>query len=110
MATAPRTTELRRAPRDIVSFRTPIRGPAGETGRAMVVDLSPFGLMARSASQVAIGEIISIALPALGERPARIIWALAGRIGAEFLSTIEAGDYARLLSAAPHDRPSWNGL
>ncbi|WBO21273.1 PilZ domain-containing protein [Sphingomonas abietis] len=108
MATAVSSIESRRAPRDIVSFRTTIDGPATVRTSALMVDISPFGFMSRSAAPLSPGELVSVKLPMIGYRAAKIVWSLGGRVGGEFVDFIPADLYARMLKAAPTDKPAWN--
>lgn len=108
MTAAPKTIENRRAPRDAVSFRAPITGPGGLDVRVLLVDLSPFGFMARGTLPLVAGDRVTLRLPVVGEIHAVIRWSLGGRMGGEFEHEIPAHGYARMLATAPHDRPSWN--
>ena len=108
MMAALKTIENRRAPRDTVSFRTIITRLDGVQGRVLLVDISPFGFMARGALPFAAGDLVTLRLPVVGTRAAVIRWSIAGRMGGEFEEAIPALGYARMLAAAPHDRPSWN--
>lgn len=108
MMAAEKMVESRRAPRDVVSFRALIVGAGGVQGRVLLVDISPFGFMARSTLPLVAGDGVTIRLPAAGTVRAIVRWSLGGRTGGEFQTAIPAHDYARMLAAAPHDRPSWN--
>jgi hypothetical protein len=108
MSAALKTIESRRAPRDTVSFRASVTGAEGMTGRVFMVDLSPFGFMARGALPVVAGDVVTLRLPHVGERSAIVRWSLGGRMGGEFEEEIPAHGYARMLATAPHDRPAWN--
>lgn len=108
-AVTPMTIETRRAPRDLVSFRASLEGHSAVRGQLLMVDLSPFGFMARTPATLERGEVVTIRLPVIGAVRARVVWALAGRVGAEFIEAIAPAPYAQLLARAPHDRPSWNG-
>ncbi len=102
------TIDSRRAPRDAVSFRALVAGTNGVAGLVLLVDLSPFGFMARGTLPLAAGDVVTVRLPVVGDCTAIVRWSLAGRLGGEFAETIPAHGYARMLAAAPHDRPSWN--
>jgi hypothetical protein len=108
MASAPLSIESRRVPRDIVSFRAPLDGPAGLRVSILMVDISPLGFMSRTSAALAPGDIVAVKLPAVGNRAARIVWSLAGRVGGEFLDCIDQASYTRLLANAPTDRPGWD--
>jgi hypothetical protein len=108
MATAVSGIDGRRAPRDIVSFRAPLDGPAGMRIAILIVDISPFGFMSRSTAPLAPGDVVAVKLPVVGARAARIVWSMGGRVGGEFVEPITAAPYARMLASAPHDKPTWN--
>lgn len=110
MATAVLSIESRRAARDIVSFRAPFDMPNGGRATALFVDISPFGFMSRTAAELQTGDIVTVKLPFVGARAARIVWSLGGRIGGEFLEPIIPPSYARMLACAPNDRPNWNEI
>ena len=110
MATAPSTIESRRAARDIVSFRAPLDGPGGVRGTALMVDISPLGFMSRTLAPLAAGDMIAVKLPVVGARAARVVWSLGGRVGGEFIETIPAHIYTRLLASAPNHTPNWNEI
>lgn len=106
---APSPIESRRAARDLVSFRASLEGHGAVRGQLLMVDISPFGFMARTPATFDRGELVTVRLPVLGGVRARVVWSLAGRVGAEFVDAIEPSRYATLLAHAPHDRPGWNG-
>lgn len=108
MATAALTIEGRRAPRDIVSFRAPLDGPASIRTSVLMVDISPLGFMSRCAAPLTPGDIVAVKLPVVGARAAKIVWSLGGRVGGEFVDIIPADAYARMLRMAPNDKPAWN--
>lgn len=108
MATAVASLEGRRAHRDIVSFRAPLDGPAGMRTSILVVDVSPLGFMSRATARLAPGDHVTVKLPVVGDRAARIIWAMGGRVGGEFVEAIDDRHYDRLLANAPRDKPAWN--
>jgi hypothetical protein len=108
MATAVSGIDGRRVGRDIVSFRTPLDGPAGIRVSVLIVDISPLGFMSRSEAALAPGDIVAVKLPVVGARAARIVWAMGGRVGGAFAEEIAREAYARMLHAAPNDTPSWN--
>jgi hypothetical protein len=108
MATAASSIEGRRAARDLVSFRAPFDGPAGIRASVLMVDISPFGFMSRCQAPVAPGDVVAVKLPVVGNRAARIVWSLGGRVGGEFLEPIASDIYAMMLRRAPTDKPAWN--
>ena len=108
MATAVWSIEGRRAPRDIVSFRATLDGPAGIRTSVLIVDISPFGFMSRCQAPLAPGDMVAIKFPVVGNRAAKIVWSLGGRVGGEFVDVIPADAYARMLRMAPNDKPAWN--
>ena len=59
--------------------------------RALIHDLSETGLMIETAAPLAVGEIISFALPDGETAEARIVWKKGNRHGCEFLTPIPAG-------------------
>lgn len=110
MATAATTLEGRRAARDVVSFRATVEGPRDIRTTALMVDISPLGFMSRTNAMLLPDDIISVTLPVVGQRPARVVWSLGGRVGGEFLESIPAHLYGRLLANAPVHRPNWNEI
>lgn len=61
-----------------------------EIGSAVIRNVSAYGFMADGKAPVDIGEVVSVDLLAGDRLDVRIVWALCGRIGAEFLPPIEA--------------------
>ncbi|PXA83385.1 pilus assembly protein PilZ [Nostoc sp. 3335mG] len=108
MATAVSSIESRRAPRDIVSFRAPLDGPASIRTSVLMVDISPFGFMSRCQAPLTPGDIVAVKLPVVGNRAAKIVWSLGGRVGGEFLEAIASDIYGMMLKRAPNDKPAWN--
>lgn len=93
--------EMRRAERDdlnvpiTVKRRTPpITGPEP----ALLVNLSPYGFLIRTALTVIDGCQISIELPIVGDIRARSVWSMEDQIGGEFLSPIDPRFYGRVLA------------
>ncbi|MGJ3626525.1 hypothetical protein AB5I41_05895 [Sphingomonas sp. MMS24-JH45] len=64
----------------------------------LVVNLSPFGLMARVDEPIATADQLVFDLPHLGPWRAEVRWSLGGRIGCKFDRDVMDEDYARLLS------------
>jgi hypothetical protein len=108
MATALSSLEGRRAPRDIVSFRAPLDGPAAIRTSVLMVDISPLGFMSRCQAPLTPGDAVAVKLPVVGNRAAKIVWSLGGRVGGEFLDPIASDIYAMMLKRAPTDKPAWN--
>jgi hypothetical protein len=96
--------DRRIADRDDVFHRTTVRMPHGAFASADIVNISLTGLMARTAATIEAGAVVGIALPLLGERAARIVWALGGRIGAEFVEPIAPAHYGPLLAGLRRGR------
>ncbi|MES2754403.1 MAG: PilZ domain-containing protein [Pseudomonadota bacterium] len=86
----------RREHRDEVHHRTKATGPGGAALTLLIVNISPRGLMARCDTAIAVGTQLSLTL---GHAPvvAEVRWALAGRIGCEFVAPIAANAYYALL-------------
>ena len=108
MATAVSTIESRRVPRDVVSFRAPLDGPAGIRTSVLIVDISPFGFMSRCQAPLAPGDVVAVKLPVVGNRAAKIVWSLGGRVGGEFMEPVASDIYGMMLKRAPNDKPAWN--
>jgi hypothetical protein len=92
--------ELRQVRRDEVDFCVMMRRPNGQGMDARVVNISTHGFMARADGTFQQGEHVVIDLPAVGERLAKVAWALGGRVGGQFIVPIEARRYSELLAAA----------
>jgi hypothetical protein len=110
MATAAAYLEARRTPRDIVSFRAALDGPAGMRTTVLMVDVSPLGFMSRSSAALAPGDLVAVKLPLVGPRAAKIVWSLGGRVGGEFIEFLPADLYTQMLARCPNDKPAWNEL
>jgi hypothetical protein len=96
--------DRRIADRDDVFHRTALRMPHGAFVSVDIVNISLTGLMARTITTIEPGMAVGIALPLLGERAVRIVWALGGRIGAEFVEPIKPAHYAPLLAGLRRGR------
>lgn len=92
--------ELRQVQRDEVDFCVMMRRPKGRGMDARVVNLSTHGFMIRIDDAFEQGENVVIDLPVVGERLAKIAWALGGRVGGQFIVPVQPGLYAELLEAA----------
>jgi PilZ domain len=71
---------------------------------ARVRNLSPGGMLAESAHQVAEGTVMQVALPNIGPVTARCVWSGDGRFGVAFDHAIEA-QAVRRRSAANQELP-----
>jgi hypothetical protein len=85
------------APRDETWRRVRVADTSGARLPALVVNLSPQGLMARVEEPVAVGDYLCFDLPHIGACRAEVRWSLGGRIGCKFERTISADDYPRVL-------------
>lgn len=74
----------RREDREECHHRTSATGPAGAPIAAMIVNISPGGLMARCDAVLKPGDAMTFRLPNATVMKAHIRWALGGRIGCEF--------------------------
>lgn len=92
-------TDERAEPRDEVHHRARITLPDQRTIPALVVNLSPQGMMIRTDADVVVGETITVMLPVMGEVSAVIRWTLGGRIGCQMAIAIPAGRYHAILAA-----------
>ena len=89
--------EDRIAPRDETWRRVRVADANGARLPALVVNLSPHGLMARVDEVVAVGEVLTFDLPHVGPQRAEVRWSLGGRVGCKFQHAIPADDYTRVL-------------
>jgi hypothetical protein len=89
--------DRRQSERDEVFYRT--RASASGLGSfpAQVVNISANGFMARTETELAVGQSLSIRLPVIGEMKAEVRWSLGGRIGCQFARMIELASYLELL-------------
>jgi hypothetical protein len=97
----------RKIDRDEVDFGTTMRRSGGRDLDARVVNLSSHGFMVRTEGALEIGDLVTIALPIVGETAAKIVWALGGRVGGQFVTPIEQTRYAELIKKAYKPRLSW---
>jgi hypothetical protein len=95
--------ERRRAEREVVFFRTTLRAADGPVITAQLVNISRGGFMVRADTPLPEGTQVGIALPAIGEPVARIVWALGGRIGAQFIEPIDPASYFGMIAALPRN-------
>lgn len=92
--------ERRRSERSDLFYRTVLR--IGErTAPADLVNLSRSGFMVRTNAVLDADSEVGVVLPIVGERRARVVWALGGRMGAEFRAAIEESVHSSLLDALP---------
>ncbi|EZP52804.1 MULTISPECIES: PilZ domain-containing protein [unclassified Sphingomonas] len=89
----------RAEPRDEVHFRSSVVLADQRRLPALVVNLSPSGLMIRCDAPVAAGEWLWIRLPAIGDVRVAVRWALGGRIGCLMERPIPANRYHAVLGA-----------
>ena len=93
--------ERRRMEREEVFYRTMLTATGGATVPVDLVNISRTGFMARTDAPLTEGTRARIRLPVTSEMDARIVWALGGRVGAEFREPIEPLTYFKLLAALP---------
>ncbi|NNM75324.1 PilZ domain-containing protein [Sphingomonas sp. ID1715] len=91
--------DRREAPREEVYHRTRGMLPGGQTVPLQLVNISAGGFMARTEAEIEPETPLRIRLPLLGEREAEVRWALAGRIGCQFVRPIDLAQYLELLGA-----------
>lgn len=91
-------SDIRREDRDEVHHRTRATHADGRVLPVLVVNLSPHGFMARCEAPVADGDAIRVMLPGVGQRAAKVRWALGGRIGCQFDQPIALAHYYELLA------------
>ena len=89
--------ERRQSERDEVFYRTRASAAGLGSFSAQVVNISANGFMARTETEVAIGQTLSIRLPVIGEVKAEVRWSLGGRIGCQFVRMIDLASYLELL-------------
>ena len=86
------------APRDETWRRVRVTDAHGARLPALIVNLSPQGLMARVDERIVAGELLNFDLPHVGHRRAEVRWSLGGRIGCRFDTGIDAADYPSVLA------------
>jgi hypothetical protein len=99
--------EQRRAPRDEVALPTRMFSQDNRGGDVLLVNISPFGFMAREYGETPKGTMVRLVLPRLGQVTAKVVWSLGGRVGAEFLKPIDSYAYTAMLNAAKAKRQRW---
>ena len=91
--------DLREVERDAVHYRSRASDAQGRAFPVLIVNTSAKGLMARCEAELAEGDRLRIALPAIGNVEAEVRWSLGGRIGVEFTEVIELTVYYEMLAA-----------
>ncbi len=91
--------DQRICPRSDVYARLPVTLPDGRSLIATVVNISADGLLIRHDGKVDENGNMTIALPVIGRTTARAVWALGGRVGAQFDRPIAQQDYDSVLRA-----------
>ena len=95
--------ERRQSEREEVFYRTRANTAGGGNFPVQVVNISANGLMARTDTEVSVGQALTVRLPVIGEVKAEVRWALGGRIGCQFARMIELTTYLDLLGALARD-------
>ena len=96
-------TDRRQSERDEVFYRTRVNVPGGGSFPAQVVNISANGFMARTETDLAVGQTVTIRLPVIGEVKADVRWSLGGRVGCQFAHMLELAAYLELLAALARD-------
>lgn len=91
--------DLRTDQRYDVFYRTRVTDAAGTRVALVVVNISAGGLMARCEGAFQPGDRLVLVLPVVGCIPARIRWALSGRVGCRFDAAILPEDLAAVMAA-----------
>lgn len=89
----------RSEPRDAVHHRTRAHHGDGRLLPLVIVNTSSSGFMARCETRVEQGDRLRVDLPVLGAVAAEVRWALGGRIGCRFVTTLGMGQYYEVLAA-----------
>lgn len=100
-------SNLRRAERDEVFLRISLTVGRKTGLSAQLVNISPYGFMARTLEPLSPESRIRIPLPLAGEMAAKIVWSLGGRIGGLFEVPIDEKDYPKVLAAIKAAKPNW---
>lgn len=98
----PLTEEDRRAVRGEVSVTTTMRALGYHGIDVVVRNISTLGFMAESPDAFPVGAYVRLRLPGLGAVHARVVWAEAGRIGAEFCNPVEQGRLCRIMGMSQY--------
>ncbi|MEH3099752.1 PilZ domain-containing protein [Sphingomonas adhaesiva] len=91
--------EERVEPRDETLFRTKLRLDDGSAYPATIVNVSPHGLMARCDAVVAVGDLVAVTLPVVGDFSAEVRWTLGGRIGCRLTREVPPALYQFAVAA-----------
>lgn len=85
--------------RDEVDYSAKGTGPKGEWMTMLIVNISPQGMMVRSHHELSPGDRMRVTLPDVGTLVAEVRWSIAGRMGCQFVETIDRARYYTLLAA-----------
>jgi hypothetical protein len=85
----PAPSGSRKAKRVEVSLRVELRRAAGPPLEIEVLDLSFYGLRARSSADLRLGEFVKVDLPPFGLVRARISWVRSGMFGCAFPTALD---------------------
>lgn len=91
--------EERVEPRDETLFRTKLRLDDGTFYPATIVNVSPNGFMARCDAVVAIGDMVAVTLPVVGDFTGEVRWTLGGRVGCRLTREMAPALYQFALAA-----------
>ncbi len=91
--------EERVEPRDETLFRTRLRLDDGSSLPAVIVNVSPHGFMARCDATVAVGDMLGVTLPVVGDFVAEVRWTLGGRIGCRLTREVAPALYQFAVAA-----------
>ncbi|WP_443970758.1 PilZ domain-containing protein [Sphingobium sp. CR28] len=95
--------DVRRSPREDVSWQTRVNAPDMPPAEVLIVNLSPSGCMVRSDAILVPGEPTMLMLPMVGQTEAQVMWALGGRAGLEFVTPLPLHSYSSILSEMQRD-------
>lgn len=91
--------EDRAEPREETLHRIHARDADGGDHVLTIVNVSPNGFMARCDSEAAVGAILSVSLPTVGDFHAEVRWSLGGRLGCRLNREIPPALYQFALAA-----------
>lgn len=91
--------EERRASRTDVDFHAQLKLQGMAASHVHLVNISPFGCMVRTRSELPQGQQVQLRLPGFAPVAGRVVWSKLDRAGIEFLGMIERRDYDALLPA-----------
>lgn len=95
--------ERRQCEREEVFYRTRAVAAGHGSFPVQVVNISANGLMARTETDLPVGQTLTVRLPVVGEIGAEVRWALGGRIGCQFARMIDLAAYLDLLGTLAKD-------